>query len=61
MKVTLGMLVRGDCGVGKVIAMTKTWCIYVDGVEIAEPWEYIHIVAEAPDEPVSSIAEKVVE
>lgn len=63
MKITVGTFVEGECGAGKVIAMTEQWCIYKDlkmkpgNDEIAEPWNSIVIPLEAA-ETVSSIQEK---
>lgn len=63
MKVTVGMFVHGECGSGKVIAMTEQWCIYKDknmkagNDEIAEPWDSITIQV-GPESVTSSIPEK---
>lgn len=66
MKVTLGMLVEGEVGVGHVIAMTNQWCIYRSSKvgkngfqeELAEPWECIQIVQDGPDKNHSQLQEK---
>ena len=52
MKVHIGDTVESfNFGPGKVVAMTKQWCIYSDkaGVEYAEPWKAIYIPTEGPN------------
>jgi hypothetical protein len=64
MKVKIGMEVMGNCDTGRVVAMSKDWCIYQveapEGktFELAELWDDITIPAEIPEEAVSSIEEK---
>ena len=61
MKVSIGTKVASnDFGPGIVIAMTLQWCIYRqdDGVEIALPWDDIHIAADPlGNVPVTDISE----
>jgi hypothetical protein len=63
MKPTLGMQVSGEVAVGRIVAMSKEWCIYEvtekNGKthECAEPWDCVLIVIDPPIAPVSSVTE----
>ena len=51
MKVHIGDEIDSDFGPGKVVAMTKQWCIHMDkdGKEWASPWRDIRIAVEGPN------------
>jgi hypothetical protein len=69
-KVRIGDQVFGECGEGRVIAMTPEWCVYRDdrpsrlspeGREYAELWEGITLVPETPKEVVTPLTEKEID
>jgi len=47
MKVRIGDMVRSSFGSGRIIAMSREWCIHEDeaGNEYALPWEDIKVSA----------------
>lgn len=59
----LGMMVCGEVSTGRIVAMSKEWCIYEvtpkSGKvhECAEPWDTIVVVIETPTQAVSAIVE----
>ena len=58
--IKLGDEVSGEFDQGKVIAMTKNWCIYQtkSGEELAEEWPSIDLLFEKPSEPQTQLVEK---
>ena len=63
LRAAIGMKVHGEFGTGRIIAMTKVWCIYEvtekngTTVEQAEPWDCIVAALEPALSAVSTITE----